>query len=82
MKDFYEGITFKFFSKKIKKIVKKDIFIKDLNNFDEIILIGSGKGVTSVRTINNNKWKRKSLKSYKILKNYFNQAIKENSVYK
>jgi len=82
IKDFYEGITLKFFSKKIKKIVKKDIFIKDLNNFDEIILIGSGKGVTSVRTINNNKWKRKSLKSYKILKNYFNQAIKENSVYK
>ena len=82
IKDYYEGITLKFFKKKIKNIIKKDIFIKDLNNFDEIILIGSGKGVTSVKTVNKFKWKRKSLKSYKILKKYFYQAAQSNPIYK
>ena len=82
IKDYYEGTTLKFFKKKIKNIVKRDIFIKDLNFFDEIVLIGSGKGVTSVKTINKNKWKRKSLKSYKILKNYFTQAIQSNPIYR
>ena len=71
-----------FLKKKIKNIIKKDIFIKDLNNFDEIILIGSGKGVTSVKTVNKFKWKRKSLKSYKILKKYFYQAAQSNPIYK
>ena len=38
---------------------------------DEILLIGSGKGVVSVKTIDQLKWKRKSLKIYnKLLKQY------------
>ena len=36
--------------------------IKDLKNYDEILLIGSGKGVASVKTILQIGWKRKSLK--------------------
>ena len=64
---FYKGITYKFFKSKIKKIFKKDILVNSLNEFDEIILIGSGKGVASVKTINKLKWKRKSLKFYNIL---------------
>ena len=71
-----------FLKKKITNIIKKDIFIKDLNNFDEIILIGSGKGVTSVKTVNKFKWKRKSLKFYKILNKYFYQAAQSNPIYK
>ena len=34
--------------------------INTLNQFNEIILIGSGKGVASVKTINDVGWKRKS----------------------
>ena len=36
------------------------------NTYDEIILIGSGKGVVSVQTINDIKWRRKNLKFYMI----------------
>ena len=31
-KDFYEGNTFKFIKSKIKKVIKKDIFVKDLKS--------------------------------------------------
>ena len=72
---FYKGITYKFFQSKIKKIIKKDIFINSLKEFDEIILIGSGKGVASVKTINQVKWKRKSLKFYNILSKHYKSAI-------
>ena len=72
---FYKGITYKFFKSKIKKIFKKDILVQSLNEFDEIILIGSGKGVASVKTINKLKWKRKSLKFYNILLKDYKSAI-------
>ena len=72
---FYKGITYKFFRSKIKKIIKKDILINSLKDFDEIILIGSGKGVTSVKTINQIKWKRKNLKFYNILSRHYKSAI-------
>ena len=73
---FYKGITYKFFSSKIKKIIKKDITLDSLKEFDEIILIGSGKGVASVKSINQIKWKRKSLKFYDILSRHYKSAIK------
>ena len=41
-KDYYEGNTYKFFKTKIKRIGKKDILLKELNDYDEILLIGSG----------------------------------------
>ena len=72
---FYRGITFKFFNSKIKKIIKKDIFVKNLKEFDEIILIGSGKGVASVKTIDQIQWKRKNLKFYNIFLNQYKSAI-------
>ena len=73
---FYKGITYKFFRSKIKKIIKKDIFLDSLKEFDEIILIGSGKGVASVKSINQIKWKRKSLKFYNILSKHYKSAVK------
>jgi 4-amino-4-deoxychorismate lyase len=79
---FYKGTTYKFFKLKIKKIINKDIFVKSLKEFDEIILIGSGKGVTSVKTINQIKWKRKSLKFYNIFLRHYNSAINNCPTYK
>jgi branched-subunit amino acid aminotransferase/4-amino-4-deoxychorismate lyase len=73
--NFYKGTTLKFFIKKIKKIKKINIFIDSLNEYDEIIIIGSGKGVTSVNTISKPFWKRKSLKNYRILSKIYQQAI-------
>ena len=74
-KDYYEGNTLKFFKKKFKKIIKKDILIKELHNYDEILLIGSGKGVVPVKTIKEIGWKRKNLNQYKIFAKYYRSAI-------
>ena len=71
---FYKGTTLKFFYKKIR-VNKKNILINSLNNYEEIIVIGSGKGVVSVNSINNFNWKRRSLKYYRILSKIYQQAI-------
>ena len=81
-KNYYEGNTYKFFRTKIKRITKKDILLKEIKNYDEILLLGSGKGVTSVRTIHEIKWKRKNLKNFKILSKYYYDAIKKCNSYK
>ena len=81
-KGYYEGNTYKFFKTKIKRIGKKDILLKELNDYDEILLIGSGKGVTSVRTINELNWKRKNLNKFKYLSNQYNAAINECDTYR
>jgi branched-subunit amino acid aminotransferase/4-amino-4-deoxychorismate lyase len=71
-KGYYEGNTFKFIKSKIKKVIKKNIFIKDLKNYDEILLVGSGKGIASIKTIKQVGWKRKNLKKFKVLSKYYN----------
>ena len=76
-KGYYEGNTFKFVKNKIKKIIKKDIFVNDLKNYDEILLVGSGKGIASIKTIKQIGWKRKSLKKFRILSKYYNSIIKK-----
>ena len=81
-KDYYEGNTYKFFKTKIKKIIKKDILLKEIKNYDEILLIGSGKGVTSVRTINEIKWKRKSLKKFRFLSKQYDEVINKCNSYR
>ena len=73
--NFYRGTTLKFLTKKIKKIKKRNIFINSLDNYDEIIIIGSGKGLVSVSSVDKPFWKRKSLKNYKILSKIYQHAI-------
>ena len=72
---FYKGITLKFFTKKVGKIVKKNIFIKYLHTFDEIILIGTGKGVVSIKNIEKINWTRKSSKTYSYLLKIYQEAV-------
>ena len=74
--NFYKGITFRFFSRKLKKIRKRNIYVDSLHEYDEIIIIGSGKGVASVDSIKKIHWKRKSLKNYRILSNIYQKALK------
>ena len=81
-KDYYEGNTYKFFKSKIKRIIKKDILLKEIKNYDEILLLGSGKGVTSVRTINEIKWKRKSLKKFNFLSKQYDAVINKCNSYR
>ena len=69
-------------NKPIKKIKKKNIFIDSLKDYDEIIIIGSGKGVVSVSSIEKSFWKRKSLKNYRILLKIYKKEISNCSIYK
>ena len=81
-KDYYEGNTYKFFKSKVKRIIKKDILVKDLKNYDEILLVGSGKGVASVKMIKQINWKRKNLKVFKLFSKYYISEIKRCKKYK
>ena len=63
-------------------IINKDILIDSLHEYDEILLIGSGKGVASIQSINNIKWKRKSLRFYRVLFNIYKKEILNCSVYR
>ena len=75
--NYYRGITFNFFKNKFKKFYYTDIRINTLSEFDEILLIGSGKGVTSVKKIKNYNWSRKSMKYYKLFSSKYLKAIQQ-----
>ena len=81
-KNIYKGVTYNFFKKKLGKITNKEISVNSLNNYDEILLIGSGKAVTTVETIKEIKWRRKGLKYYKILSNFYKKEILKCPIYR
>jgi len=81
-KNIYKGVTYDFFKKKLGKIINKEILVDSLNSYDEILLIGSGKAVTSVETIKEINWKRKDLKYYKILSNFYRKEVLKCPVYR
>ena len=79
---YYKGTNFKFYKKKFK-IKKRDIPIKTLNDYDEIILVGSGKGVVSVKSVEGINWKRKKTRVYKsILSTFSKENKKQKYLYK
>ena len=82
LKNIYKGVTYNFFKRKLGIIINKEILVNSLNNYDEILLIGSGKAVTSVETIKKINWKRKGLKHYKILSNFYKKEISRCPVYR
>ncbi len=73
-KNCYFGNTIKYINKKIK-IFGKDISINEIHDFEEILLIGSGKGVTSVSNISELNWKRKKIVCYRKLNKIYNSLI-------
>jgi len=81
-KNIYKGVTYSFFKKKLAKITNKEIMVSSLNDYDEILLIGSGKAVTSVETIKEINWKRNGLKYYKILSNFYKKEILKCPIYR
>ena len=70
----YFGNTIKYINKRIK-IFGKDISINEIHDFEEILLIGSGKGVTSVSNISELNWKRKKTVCYRKLNKIYNSLI-------
>ena len=70
-KNCYFGNTIKYINKKIK-INFKDISIDQIQEYDEILLIGSGKGVTSVLKIDELNWKRKKMICFNKINKIYN----------
>jgi len=78
---FYKGTNLRFYENKLK-IIRRNIFLKDINNYDEIILVGSGKGVTSVKFIKKIGWRRKSMNIFKLFnKILFQETKKQKYIY-
>ena len=73
---YYPGMTLKFFLKRIKSfVVRKNIHINQLKDFEEIILLGTGKGVVSLNEIKDLNWKRKRNIYYKKLLSLYNKSL-------
>ena len=61
---------------KTKRATKKiNISIHELSKFDEILLVGSGKGVISLQSINKTEWKPRSNLIYKELLGIYNKLL-------
>ena len=72
-----------FYNEQLKKSeIDKDILLNEINNYDEILLLGSGKGVNSVKTINEIKWKRKKLEKFEFLSKYYDDVTNKCNSYK
>ena len=73
---YYKGTNIKFYEKKFN-IIKKDIYLKELNHFDEILLVGSGKGVVSTSYILDRNWRRKKTKVFNSMYKTFKKEFKK-----
>ena len=73
---YYRGTNIKFYEKKFN-IIKKDIYLKELNHFDEILLVGSGKGVVSTSYILDRNWRRKKTKVFNSMNKTFKKEFKK-----
>ena len=69
--DCYIGNTINYLKSKIK-ISFMDIYYKDLKKFDEIMLIGSGKGITPIKYIKEINWKNKNNFGYRKVNKHLN----------
>ena len=49
--------------------------IKNLNDYQEVLLVGSGKGITSVDSIEELKWKSKSTIYSRKINKIYNKLI-------
>ena len=75
--NYYKGVTMNFFIKRFKNKCKfKSITFEDLFSADEIILIGSGKGVVKVSSIPQIKWFSSSSKMFKRLSSIYEAQLK------
>ena len=74
--NFYKGTTMNYLLRNTKRASKKiNISIDELSTFDEIILVGSGKGVISLKLINKINWRPKSNLIYKEFLNIYNKLL-------
>jgi len=76
---YYYGNTLKLIEDVSKsKFFRKKILLKDLKEYSEIISIGSGRGITSIKKIPSIFWQRNSTKYFQKLKKDYEFMIKRN----
>ena len=74
--DYLIVITISYLLKKLPyKFQKIDIIISNLSKFDEILLVGSGKGVVSISSIKKLNWYRSSMKIYNFLSRKYSKLL-------
>ena len=74
--NYYKGVTMNYLLKKIQnKYFFKSIRFSDLLVADEIILVGSGKGVVKVTSIPQIKWFSSSAKMFKRLSSMYKAQL-------
>ena len=75
--NYYKGITMNFLLKKFQNKFKfNSITYSELSSADEIILVGSGKGVVKVSSIPQIKWFSSSSKMFKRLSSIYKAQLK------
>ena len=80
IRKFYRGVNLRFFEKNFR-IKKTNIDINNLNQYEEILLIGSGKGVSTVSSIKEKNWNRKKYKSYEtFISKYQTKILKQKKL--
>mgnify|MGYP005692800029 FL=1 len=80
IRKFYRGVNLRFFEKNFS-IKKTNININKLNQYEEILLIGSGKGVSTVSSIKEKNWNRKKYKSYEtFISKYQTKILKQKKL--
>ena len=76
LKNYYKGITVSYLLNLTKREIKKtNIFVNDIYKYEEILLIGSGKGVVSVSSIPQINWKSQSDLDYKEFKYLYEKLL-------
>ena len=76
LKGQYNGVTISFFEKRLKNKIKKKIITKKfLRKCEEILLVGSGKGVVSLKKIPQISWRSNSDIVYKRLKSIYESNL-------
>ena len=76
IKNYYKGITVSYLLNLTKREIKKtNIFVNDIYKYEEILLIGSGKGVVSVSSIPQINWKSQSDLVYKEFKYLYEKLL-------
>ena len=76
IKNYYNGTTVSYLLNVTKrKIIKSNILLNDIHKYEEILLIGSGKGVVSLSVIPQINWKSQSDIVYKEFKNLYKKLL-------
>ena len=76
VRNYYKGVTISYLLNLTKRKIKKtNILVNDMHKYEEILLIGSGKGVVRLSLIPEINWKSKSDLVYKEFEHLYKKLL-------